>query len=120
MRFLVDECLSTRTLLLFREAGHDVVHVADLGMLGAPDEAVMAAAAEANRILLSADTDFGELLSVGRHIAPSVVLFRGTATPERRAEILLGNLDLVADDLDAGAIVVFSPGRVRIRALPVD
>lgn len=48
-----------------KESGHDAVHVGDLGLLGAVDTEVMLAAAESDRVLISADTDFGELLVNG-------------------------------------------------------
>ena len=119
MRFLVDECLPARFAGVLRAAGHDAVHVSDMGLLAAPDEDVMAAAAEEGRVLLSADTDFGELLAVGKRLAPSLVLFRGSAAPHRRAQVLLDNLDQVADDLRAGAVVVIGDDRIRIRMLPL-
>jgi predicted nuclease of predicted toxin-antitoxin system len=118
MRFLVDECLATRLAAVLRDAGHDAVHVADLDLLGAADTAVMAAATQDERVLLSADTDFGELLAAGKLDAPSVVLFRGAATSERRAALLLANLEQFEDAVLAGAIVVLS-SRIRIRYLPV-
>jgi predicted nuclease of predicted toxin-antitoxin system len=72
VRFLIDESLSTTVARLLSDAGHDAVHVGDLGLLGAADGTVMRAASAADRVLVSADTDFGELLALGSHPGPSV------------------------------------------------
>lgn len=48
---------------LLRAVGHDCAHVYDLGLGGQPDEQIMALADRENRIFVSADTDFGELLA---------------------------------------------------------
>ncbi|GAB3199934.1 hypothetical protein GCM10027062_17930 [Nocardioides hungaricus] len=67
---------------------------------------------------MSADTDFGELLTRHGLAVPSLVLFRqGNRDPEHQATTLLGNLDEVAEDLEAGAIVVFTNESIRIRQL---
>lgn len=76
LNLLVDESPSTRVALLLAAAGHDAVHVGDLGLLCDVDESVMRIAREARRILVSANTDFGELLTLGSHAGPSVVLLR--------------------------------------------
>lgn len=121
MRFLVDESLSARVAGGLREAGHDAVHVGDLQLLGAQDDAVLAAAARDGRVLLSADTDFGELLALGRHPGPSVVIFRRAPhRPERQVVLLLASLPDIADSLTAGAVVVLTTDRARIRLLPID
>ena len=102
------------------DAGPDAVHVGDLDLLGAPDIDVMAAAREAGRTVLSADTDFGELLAIGRHPGPSVILLRrAPRLPDEQATILLEALEAVESDLDAGAVVVLSRGRARVRRLPI-
>lgn len=120
MRFLLDECLSTRLVALLTNAGHDAVHVAALGMLGAPDEEVMRAASGESRVLVSADTDFGELLAAGRASGPSFVLFRRTRRiAEEQITVLLANLSDVEADLAAGAIVVLAEDRIRVRRLPL-
>lgn len=120
MRFLVDECLPTRFAQILAGSGHDAAHISDLGLLGAADEKIMAAAVQDDRVLVSADTDFGELLAVGRLNGPSVILLRGpVATPEIRAELVLNNLPSFAEDLECGAIVVITEKRIRIRSLPV-
>lgn len=120
MRFLLDECLSERLAPLLVDAGHDVVHVAERDLAGRVDDEVLAAAVDEDRVLVSADTDFGELLARTGAVLPSLVLFRqGNRGPEHQAITLLGNLDEVARDLDAGAIVVFTNDNIRIRKLPV-
>lgn len=93
MRFLVDECLPTRFAQILAGPGHDALHISDLGLLGATDEKIMATAVQEDRVLVSADTDFGELLAVGRLIGPSVILLRGpVGPPEIRAELVLRKL----------------------------
>jgi len=70
VRILIDESLSGQVAELLAAAGHDVRHVRDLDLLGAPDTAVMKAADDEARVLISADTDFGELLALNRHPGP--------------------------------------------------
>ena len=121
MRLLVDESLSARVASLLTASGHDAVHIGDLGLLGAPDESVMAAAERESRVLLAADTDFGELLALGGRHLPSVILLRrGSHLPEAQAATVLANLTEVADALADGAIVVISDSSVRFRLLPIN
>lgn len=95
--------------------------VYDEGLGGQPDDAVMAAAAHQGRILLSADTDFGELLANSPVLAPSVILLRRTdKTANALAAVLTANFDQVAEDLEGGAIVVITDSRVRARRLPIN
>ena len=120
MRFLLDECLPAALAALLRAAGHDCVHVYEIGLGGQPDEQIMAVADRDRRILVSADTDFGELLATAPVVAPSAILLRRTdKRPEPLAAVLLANLGQVEDDLAAGALVVVSDTRVRSRLLPV-
>ncbi|BBX13045.1 hypothetical protein MNVM_21260 [Mycobacterium novum] len=62
MRLLPDENLSPVLSSFLTEAGHDVVHVRDRGLASAADEVVLTLAADENRVLISADTDFGGFL----------------------------------------------------------
>ncbi|MGH7622335.1 MAG: DUF5615 family PIN-like protein, partial [Gemmatimonadaceae bacterium] len=59
-----------------------------------------------NRILLSADTDFGMLLARRREAKPSVILFRGQSLggPETQVELRLANLASIQEALMRGCI----------------
>lgn len=121
MRFLVDNALSPELAKGLCAAGHDATHVRDIGLGSADDSAIFACAATDDRIILSADTDFGTLLALRQARRPSVLLFRG-ATPRRPSDqlaLLQANLPQVEADLIAGAIVIIQPARIRIRSLPI-
>ncbi len=122
MRFLLDEGLSPRVADLLGAAGHDVVHVRDIDLKSAPDPIILSRAIAERRVLITLDTDFGALVAHLHATVPSIVLFRGDVTrrPDRQAMLLLANLEAVAADLDAGAVVVIGHGRLRVRRLPIE
>ena len=69
---------------------------------------------------MSADTDFGEILALGNHPGPSVILLRRSPhRPDAQARLLLAALPQAEESLTAGAVVTLMPGRVRIRLLPI-
>lgn len=121
MKFLLDENLSPDLASFLVKAGHDAVHARDLEMAGASDTEVLEQAREQERVLVSADTDFGELLARTGATTPSVMLLRREQGRKARAQaqLILANLDPVLDDLNAGAIVVIETFRIRVRRLPV-
>ncbi len=91
-------------------------------MHSAPDEMILQKAQAENRIIITSDTDFGELLAASGGKEPSVVLFRRTSgRPAVEFELLLAALRFseVQEALVKGAIVVVDPKRVRIKNLPI-
>jgi predicted nuclease of predicted toxin-antitoxin system len=120
VRFLVDESLQRHVADLLVDNGHDAVHVSDIGLRGAPDETVLAAADADSRVLITADTDFGTLLALSGAAQPSVILLRrpGRQSAER-AQIVLAILGLVSEALHRGAVITVETTRLRVRELPI-
>ena len=88
-------------------------------MQGAEDLAVLALAEAEDRVLLSADADFGTMLTLGTRRKPSVILLRGHFPPSahEQAELVIGGLSQISEDLENGALVVMTRTRLRIRSL---
>jgi len=122
VKFLVDANLSPHMAELLESAGHDAVAVRELGLADASDEAILERASREERVLVSHDTDFGTLLAARGLTTPSFILFRSSdpITPDEQAALIIANLDSVAGELEAGAIVVFARGRLRTRRLPIN
>lgn len=83
MRFLLDANLSPEAARRLKISGHDAVHVGEFGLLTASDPEIMEAAAEADRILVTADSDFAAMLALGEARSPSVILLRSPTTCDR-------------------------------------
>src|SRR5437016_272035 len=76
MNLLADENFPAPVIGELRRRGHDVVAVAEK-MPGAPDTRVLAVAVDDQRLLLTLDRDYGDLIFHHSHPAPAgVVLFR--------------------------------------------
>jgi predicted nuclease of predicted toxin-antitoxin system len=117
LRFLADESCDFAAVRALRSDGFDVLSVAEVSQ-GADDEYVIALALEANRIVLTEDKDFGQLVFATGSKSVGVVLIRFPS----RARSALGAemLELVRKHADrlAGSFVVLQPDRIRISMLP--
>jgi len=72
VRLLLDQNLSPLLVEERAARGNDVIHVRSLGMGTSSDLAILEAAARNARVVVSADTDFGDLLARTNAGSPSV------------------------------------------------
>ena len=120
MRFLVDNSLSPCLTAWLCDAGHDAVHVRDLGLAETDDETILDTAAQQDRVLIVQDADFAAILAMRRQDRPSILLFRTWAkSTEAIRAILSANLEMIRPEAEAGAVIVFEEARIRVRKLPI-
>jgi predicted nuclease of predicted toxin-antitoxin system len=114
VRFLVDESVGTRLADWLRSQGHDATAIARDYPASLPDDEVLALAEREGRILITNDTDFGDLVFRARRPHRGVILFRlATETFATRADRLTVVLTEHADAL--AHFLVVEDSRVRIR-----
>ena len=117
MNFLIDENLAPRLASELVGAGHDAVHVAELGLRSSPDQEILKVAFNQGRILISCDTDFGQLIERDSSGSPSLVLIRRMS--DYRVKAILGRVLLLlpvhSEVLTSGGIVVVDGLRERVR-----
>jgi len=117
VRWLVDECVSARLVVMLREAGHDVSYAAETAA-GTSDIELIELARLENRLLLTDDKDFGELVIRRQWDTPGVVLMRIAAEqPQTRWKRLQAAILRFGDGL-YGKYIVVEALRFRFRAMP--
>lgn len=117
MRFLADESCDFAVVRILREAGHDVATVRDLAR-GATDNVVIDLAARENRILLTEDKDFGQLVYVHAAVyetnRPGVIFIRFPGSARQALAGAILQLVAMGEEKIKGRFIVVQPGRIRV------
>jgi predicted nuclease of predicted toxin-antitoxin system len=113
VKFLIDSCVSPQVARALSAAGHDVDSVA--GWEKDPgDEEILAAANRDQRILITLDLGFGDLIfrDNARH---SGLLRLAAMDPDAQVAVCLRAIGECAEELRAGDVVVANRKRTRVR-----
>lgn len=114
MRFLLDEGLPFRLVTHLQALGHDVTAVGHDYPHALADRAILAIATTKQRIVLSNDKDFGDLIFRDRLPHAGVILFRLGYVP---IDVRIAYLERVvtdyADRLDQFMVITHRDIRVR-------
>ena len=114
MRFIVDESTGTAVAKYLRDAGHDVLSVAET-MPQAEDEDILHRAVAETRVLLTNDKDFGEHIFRSAQPHVGIVLFRlHDESAANRLRVVRALLERHREKLEQHITVVTDSG-VRIR-----
>lgn len=117
MQFLADECCDALVVRTLRDLGHKVVYVAELTP-GLTDVDVLVQSVSEERILLTEDRDFGELIFREQRKAYGVILLR--IPPEERqqkADRITMLMQHYQSEL-RGSMTIVTLNTIRIRPLP--
>jgi predicted nuclease of predicted toxin-antitoxin system len=114
MNLVADEGVDKAIVDALRAGGFSVEYFAEVGG-GSTDKEVLAAANDAQSLLLTCDKDFGELVFRQRQVHAGVVLIRLTGMPAtKKASMVLEALKKHGSDM-GDAFTVISAGLLRIR-----
>ena len=119
MRFLADMGVSIRVVEWLRNNGHDAKHLREEGLHRMPNGEIFTKAIRENRIIITFDLDFGEIVALSKGKKTGVILFR---LHDTRTSHLIRRLSTAlqdtAESLENGAVVVIEESRHRVRFLP--
>lgn len=115
MRFAIDACAPAQLAEALRALGADVTSAA--GRPAMPDEEVLSGAVALDRVLITNDKDFGELVFRDGRAAIGVVLIRFDIVSDELARATAGR---IAGLPDAGreTFVVLERDTQRMRPMP--
>ena len=114
MKFLADEGVNKPIVTMLRDAGFDISYILELTP-GATDETVLELAYSQQRILITQDKDFGELVFRLHQPHHGIVLIRLEGyTPHFKAEIVTHFLQQHEVEMFNGFTVI-QPTAIRIR-----
>jgi len=120
MKFLGDMGIYPRTIALLREQGYDAIHLIEENLEKMTDQNILDKARQEERILLTVDLDFAQLLAISGDSLPSVILFRlGNVSREVVNRRLLAILNNYATELTNGLIISVTDVSIRLRHLPI-
>lgn len=115
MKFLLDACAASRAMHAALVGwGHDVASVLQTAPQ-ADDEEILDWARAEQRILVTEDKDFGELVFVRRLPHPCIIRFVDMRVQDK-VEAMQDLIADYADSLRDGMLIVITENRVRIRS----
>ncbi|MBI2507688.1 DUF5615 family PIN-like protein [Candidatus Woesearchaeota archaeon] len=116
LKFLVDESTGRKLVSSLREKGYDTEYISE-DLLGADDEIVLEEALKDDRILITNDKDFGEIVFRRKKHSKGVILLRlNIDNPENRLKLLLYVIEKLGVEL-SGKFLVISEAGIRMRKI---
>jgi predicted nuclease of predicted toxin-antitoxin system len=115
MRIKLDENVDARLATFLKRAGHDTNTVQEQSLRGTEDEALYEVCKVEDRILVSLDLDFSNIVRFPPERTPGLVVLRGPNQLFSTMRILVETLvDALNRESPAGRLWIVEPGRLRI------
>ena len=117
MKFLADESCDFAVVRALRKAGHDVSAVTEISP-GAEDTEVLQIAIREQRILITEDKDFGQLVFAQSRPSGGVIFLRYPLSARRAFPQDVVKLVKRQGNKLEGCFTIIQPGRIRITRIP--
>ncbi len=116
MRFKIDENLPPEAAELLRSNGHDADTVLDEALGGSPDSMIAVRCKAEQRILITLDLDFADILQYPPHDYPGIVVLRPARQDRDTAMAIIPRiLELLRTEAISQRLWVMDDTRTRIR-----
>jgi len=117
LNFLADESCDFRIVRVLRQAGHDVIAICEFAKR-MEDSNVIDLSMRDDRVLITEDKDFGQLVYAHGHASRGVILIRYPAVLRKRLSRDVVKLVEQRKERLRESFVVMEPGCVRVTRLP--
>jgi predicted nuclease of predicted toxin-antitoxin system len=117
VNFLADESCDFRIVRVLRKAGHDVIAICEFARR-MEDSGVIDLTVSGDRVLITEDKDFGQLVYAHGHASRGVILIRYPALFRERLFRDVVKLVHEREERLRESFVVIEPGRTRVTRLP--
>lgn len=120
MKFLADMGISLKTVQRLRELNFDLYHLIEQNFHKMPDSKIYELATREERIILTHDLDFSDIVAASGEQLPSVIIFRLENMKSINVNIVLEFIiQRHSEELEKGAIISVNESNIRVRMLPI-
>jgi len=120
VKFLADMNISPQTVDFLISLGYDATHLSQEGLHHLSDPLIIKKALSEERVIITHDLDFGELVAAGGLVLPSVITLRlRNMAPDRVNQVMEQIIQHHLPTLRQGVLITVTENRIRIRQLPV-
>ena len=120
MKILADLHISPITIHFLRDLGHDAIRINEILPSNSSDKTIVEKAKKEQRVIITQDLDFSEIISLSGKKSPSLISLRLSSSRIEYANKRLKEvLPKIEHDVEKGSIIVVEDSRIRLRSLPV-
>ncbi len=120
LRFIADMNVSPKTVHDLQVQGWNIIRLPQVLPINTADADILVWARQENRVIITHDLDFSQLVALSGYRYPSLITLRlSTAEPDWVTQRLLEILPDVEELLDNGGAVTIEDDKMRVRQLPI-
>jgi len=121
LKFIVDMNVSPLTVNQLREKGWDIIRVSEVMDVRTDDINILNYARDHNKVVITNDLDFSELLALNDFDSPSVINLRlENMSPDFVTRRVIDIVSQLHDELKQGIVVSADSFSARYRNLPIN